>query len=75
MALRRSTVNEDSKRCLLNRNQVLNLLQVNETNFQQLIDTRQLLELRIGGERRFDSKDVYQLVEAYKSTAARRINE
>jgi hypothetical protein len=75
MALRRSTVNEESRRCLLNRNQVLDLLQVNEANFQQLIDTRQLLELRICGERRFDSKDVYQLVEAYKNTASRRINK
>ncbi len=40
---------------------------------QQLIDTRQILALRITGEERFDSIDIDRLIDTYKTTASRRI--
>lgn len=60
------------ERRLLARDQVEALLQLPPEGVQRLIDTRQLLAIRIAGQERFDSKDLYQLVEAYKITSARR---
>jgi hypothetical protein len=63
---------ESSDRRLLNREQVLLLLQLSGQKVQQLINTRQLTPFLIAGEERFDSRDVYHLIDAYMSTAARR---
>jgi hypothetical protein len=61
------------QRRLLQRGEVTALLQLPDPDIQWLIDTRQLLELRIRGKERFDSKDVIQLIESYKITASRRV--
>jgi hypothetical protein len=39
-----------------------------------LVDTHQLTELLIRGHKRFDSKDIDHLIDAYKNTASRRIH-
>jgi hypothetical protein len=59
-------------RHLLNRNQVVSLLQLTEDQLQHLINTQQLLPIRIVGEERFCSKDLSNLIDMYKFTAARR---
>jgi len=61
-----------SDRRLLNREQVLLLLQLSEESVQELINTRQLTPILIQGNERFDSRDVYHLIDSYMSTAARR---
>jgi hypothetical protein len=61
-----------SQRRLLVRDEVISLLQITAENVQQLINTRQLLAIRIAGEERFDSRDLDRLIETYKTTAARR---
>ena len=60
-------------RRLLVREEVIAMLQLPIENVQQLIDTRQILPLRITGEERFDSIDLDRLIETYKTTASRRI--
>lgn len=59
-------------RRLLRRDEVITLLQLPETDIEWLVSTGQLLELRIRGHRRFDSKDVLELVETYKQIQKRR---
>ncbi|WP_183812397.1 hypothetical protein [Tunturibacter empetritectus] len=61
----------DERRLLL-RSDIESLLQLPEEKVQQLINTRQITALRIAGEERFDSRDLDQLIESYKSTAERR---
>lgn len=65
-------MSQDNERRLLQREQVAALLQIPEDDLEWLISTRQLLEIRIRGHMRFDSKDVYQLIETYKITSERR---
>lgn len=60
-------------RRLLIRGEVLSLLRLSEDQVQLLINTRQIVSIRIAGEERFDSRDLDQLIESYKSTAARRV--
>lgn len=60
------------ERRLLLRTEIVSLLQLPDDQVQQLVDTRQLLPIRIAGQERFDSKDLYQLIEAYKRTAERK---
>jgi hypothetical protein len=60
------------ERRLLTRDEVLSLLHLSDEQLQLLIRTRQLVPIRIAGEERFDSRDVDQLIESYKSTASRR---
>jgi hypothetical protein len=55
------------------REEVLAVLQLSDDQVQQLINTRQIQTIRIVGEERFDSLDLYRLIEAYKATASRRI--
>jgi hypothetical protein len=55
------------------REEVLAVLQLSDDQVQQLINTRQIQTIMIVGEERFDSLDLYRLIEAYKSTASRRI--
>jgi uncharacterized protein (UPF0261 family) len=68
---KRHYVNENLERRLLCREQVAALLNIPEEDLAWLINTRQLLELRIRGHQRFDSRDVYQLIETYKATQRR----
>jgi hypothetical protein len=70
----RYEVHTQQERRLLVRNEVLSLMQLPDEKVQQLINTRQLLAILIGGEERFDSKDLYQLIDSYKATASRRIH-
>jgi hypothetical protein len=60
------------ERRLMVRTEILFLLQLSDETVQQLIDTRQILPIKIAGEERFDSKDLYQLIDAYKRTAERK---
>ena len=59
-------------RRLLIRDEVLFLLHLSDEQVQQLINTRQLTPFFITGEERFDSRDVYRLIESYMSAASRR---
>jgi hypothetical protein len=61
------------ERRLLLHGEIVSLLQLPEEKVQQLVDTQQLLPIRIAGEERFDSKDLHQLIEVYKATASRRL--
>ncbi len=51
------------------------VLHLSDEKVQQLINTRQLLPIRIVGEERFDSPDLFRLIECYKSTAKRRCDD
>src|ERR1700737_1264910 len=62
-------------RHLVKRSQVLFLLQLTDDQLQHLINTRQLLPIRIVGEERFCSKDLSNLIDTYKFTAVRRAGE
>jgi hypothetical protein len=59
-------------RRLLIRPEVLQMLQLTETQVQGIINTRQIIALRIAGEERFDSRDLERLIDTYKTTALRR---
>jgi len=61
------------ERRLLLRGEIVSLLQLPDDKVQQLVDTQQLLPIRIAGEERFDSRDLHQLIEVYKATASRRL--
>jgi hypothetical protein len=60
------------ERRLLRRADVIALLQLEEEKISWLISTEQLRSIRICDEERFDSRDVFQLIEAYKSVQARK---
>ncbi len=62
------------ERRLLRRGEVAALLQLEDADLQELVNTRQLAEIRIRGQERFDSSDVYRLVDSYKRTQSRRSN-
>ena len=66
-------MNLQQERRLLIRTEMLNLLQLSEAQLQQLIDTRQVLPIRITREERFDSKELNKLIDSYKRTAERRV--
>jgi hypothetical protein len=66
-------MNATQDRKLLQRDEVVALLQIPVEDLEWLINTRQLLEVRIRGHERFDSKDVFELIDAYKATSSRRI--
>jgi hypothetical protein len=61
------------ERRLLLRGEIIDLLQLQDDKVQHLVDTRQILPIRIAGEERFDSKDLFQMIDTYKATAARRV--
>jgi hypothetical protein len=60
-------------RKLLQQGEVAALMQIPAEDIEWLINTRQLHEIRIRGNVRFDSKDVFELIDAYKITSSRRI--
>ena len=62
---------ESTERRLLQRDQVAALLQIPDEDLQWLIETRQLLELRIRSHIRFDSRDVSQLIDSYRTIQGR----
>jgi hypothetical protein len=60
-------------RRLLQRAELMALLQLPEPKIQWLIDTHQIQALVFcEGEERFDSRDVDQLIETYKQIAVRK---
>jgi hypothetical protein len=61
------------QRRLLRRGDLMALLQLQEHQLQHLVDSRQILALRVAGEERFDSEDLDRFIEAYKTTASRRV--
>lgn len=63
---------DSKRRCLLIRGEVLSRLHLTDEQVQGLINTRQIIPIRIAGEERFDSRDLDQFIESYKSTASRR---
>lgn len=65
-------MNEHQHRHLLHRAEVLNLLQLPGEDVQWLIDTNQLPALRFRGHERFDSIDVFELVDTYKQLSKRK---
>jgi hypothetical protein len=65
-------VKATTERRLLQREEVADLLQLSDADLQELINTRQLAEIRIRGQARFDSADVYGLIDSYKRTQSRR---
>ena len=64
---------QQSERRLMLRAEIVSALQLPDEKVQQLVDTRQLLPIRIAGEERFDSADLCRLIDSYKTTATRRI--
>jgi hypothetical protein len=60
------------ERRLLTKDEVAALLQLEDVDLQELVDTRQLTEIRVRGKGRFDSLDVYRLIDSYKRTQSRR---
>jgi len=63
---------KNRQRRLFSRAQAIRLLQIGRDAFQKLVDTRQLPELRIGDECRFDSYDIHFLIDSYRAIAQRR---
>jgi|GEM_PF-2282486 hypothetical protein len=59
-------------RRLHTKEEVKMLLHLNDEQVQFLINTRQITRILIAGEERFDSRDIDQLIDAYKATAKRR---
>ena len=68
---RPASIGMQNRRLLL-REDVIRLLQLNNDQVQLLINTRQINPIRIAGMERFDSQDIDQLIESYKTTASRR---
>ena len=60
-------------RRLLERSELVALVNLPEPKVQWLIDTAQLQPIRICGEERFDSRDVDRLITTYKTTQSRRL--
>lgn len=60
-------------RRLLTKKEIGAMLNLDENQVQFLIRTEQVCPIRIAGEVRFDSLDINRLIEAYKTTASRRI--
>ncbi len=58
-------------RCLLNRDQVLAMLQLSADEVQHLVDTQQVHPIRIEGHERFCSIDIGRLIDHYVHTARR----
>jgi hypothetical protein len=59
-------------RRLLIRLEVLQMLQLTDEQVQGLVNTRQIVPIRIAGEERFDSRDLERLIDSYRTTALRR---
>jgi hypothetical protein len=66
---------DPKRRRLLIRDEVLEVLQLFEDQVQQLINTRQLVPIRIAGEERFDSRELERLIDTYMATALRRADQ
>jgi predicted DNA-binding transcriptional regulator AlpA len=67
------TMEVNTQRRLLAWGELLAILQLNDEQIHKLINTRQILELRIAGEQRFDSREIDQLIDCYRNTAKRRV--
>jgi hypothetical protein len=60
------------QRQLLRHEEVCVFLQLNPDQVQFLINTQQIVRMRIAGEERFDTRDLDRLIDTYKATALRR---
>lgn len=58
-------------RRLFERDHVTEVLALSDEAVQQLIDTKQITAIRIAGQERFDSMEVFGLIDSYKRTAMR----
>jgi hypothetical protein len=58
---------------LLKKHNLTNVLCLGPEQVDYLINTRQILPIRIAGEELFDRRDLERLVDTYKATAARRL--
>ena len=63
------------ERRLLIRAEVLWLLHLTDEQVQFLINTQQLVPMRIAGEERFDSREIDRLIGSYMATARRRAEQ
>ena len=68
----RTTTRCAGQRRLLQRKEVCAILQLENEQFQSLVNTRQITLIRIAGAERFDSSDIDRLIDGYKATASRR---
>ena len=59
-------------RRLLQRTDLIALLQLPEPKVQWLVDTHQIQPLLLCGEERFDSRELDELIETYKQIAQRK---
>jgi len=59
-------------RRLVERDQALALMRISADVLDWLIDTGQLAEISICGHKRFDTKDLYALIDDYKVTQRKR---
>lgn len=64
--------NQKYQRRLLDRSELIYMLNLSEDKVEHLIDTRQVTPLRIEGEVRFDSMDIDNMIHTYRLTAQRR---
>lgn len=60
-------------RRLLSRHEIEILLHLEVDQLQFLINTHQIIPIRIAGQERYDSRDIDRLIESYKATARRRL--
>jgi hypothetical protein len=63
------------QRRLLLWSEVVRILQLSNDQVQFLVNTRQLVAIRIAGEERFDSREVERLIDTYVATALRRAEQ
>lgn len=64
-------MNHDNRR-LLKKAELIKILQLEPSDVDWLISTAQIRPVRIRGQERFDSKDIYQFIESYKIIQGRR---
>ena len=62
-------------RKLLQIEEVAELLHLDVEQLRWLINTDQIQPIRICGQDRFDSDDIYRLIDTYKTTQARGNND
>jgi hypothetical protein len=53
--------------------ELIAILQLEESEVRHLVDTAQIRPIQICGHERFDTKDVFQLVDSYHAVQNRRI--
>jgi hypothetical protein len=59
-------------RRLMPRDEAAQMLHLTDEDIQWLVDTKQLPEIRLRGRKLFDSRDLDQLIDTYKTLVTRR---